>query len=54
MYAQQCFHAASSGVPTGIEEVMSQAVTVKEQSGHVATTQGEKEEGYHVYTWTPL
>jgi hypothetical protein len=27
---------------------------VKEQSGHVATTQGEKEEGYHVYTWTPL
>jgi hypothetical protein len=54
MYAQQCFHAGSSGVPTGIEEVMSQAVTVKEQSGHVATTQGEKEEGYHIYTWTPL
>jgi hypothetical protein len=54
MYAQQCFHACSSGVPTGIEEVMSQAVAVRDQSGYVSTTQGEKEEGYHVYTWTPL
>jgi hypothetical protein len=54
MYAQQCFHACSSGVPTSIEEVVSQAVAVREQSGHVSTTQGEKEEGYHVYTWTPL
>jgi hypothetical protein len=35
-------------------EVVSQAVAVREQSGHVSTTQGEKEEGYHVYTWTPL
>ena len=33
---------------------MSQAVTVNEQSGHVTTTPGEKEEGYYVYTWTPL
>lgn len=48
------FHACSSGVPTGIEEVVSQAVTVRDQSGHVSATQGEKEEGYHVYTWTPL
>jgi hypothetical protein len=54
MYAQQCFHAYSSGVPTGIEEVVSQAVTVRDQSSHVSTTQGEKEKSYHVYTWTPL
>jgi len=54
MYAQQCFHTCSSGVPIGIEEGVSQAVAVRDQSGYVSTTQGEKEEGYHVYTWTPL
>jgi hypothetical protein len=54
MYAQQCFHAGSSGVPTGIEEVVSRAVAVRDQSAYVATTQGEEEEGYYVYTWTPL
>jgi hypothetical protein len=54
MYAQECFHACSSAVPTGIEEVVSQAVAVRDQSSYVSTTQGEKEEGYHVYTWTPL